>query len=219
MRTKPARVAASIGVTLVVAAAASGAVGAVAWRLQASGLPQPRHANLVAARATAWLLQYRLVESSFRVGRGPLLHGSCLQGWFPTRFGVLRGTVLRLDDGTSILAIRTHRVDVEGARRPLSPRSILVELELAGCPRIIGPRLGELAQNRPGLRLHRATVDGEAALALRVPTRLSRIVVYLQPGTYRPTALSVRSGPLRGHSRIRLTRLTPARWRELVAGL
>jgi hypothetical protein len=218
MRRDYIRAVRSLGVTLVVAATIGGGVLAAAWSLQAAALPVPERADFVAARAAGWFLQYRLVESAFRVGTGPLIHGSCLQGWFPTRAGPQRGTVLRLDNGTSIVAVRPHHVDVVGAARPLSARRVLVDLELAGCPRIVGPRIAQQLQNGPRERTERAYAAGRPALALRVPTMVTRIVVYLAPKTIRPVAVAVRSGRLSGYSRIRLTPLTPALWRSLVAG-
>jgi hypothetical protein len=219
MRPDYIRTVRSLSVTLVVAATIGGGVLAAGWSLQAATLPTPERADFVAARAAGWFLQFRLVESTFRVGAGPLIHGSCLQGWFQTRWGVQRGTVLRLDNGTSIIALRPHHVEVVGATHPLSARRVLVELELAGCPRIVGPRIAQHLQSAQRVHTELAYAARRPTIALRVPTELTRIVVYLAPKTLRPVAVSVRSGLLTGSGRIRLTPLTPARLRTLAAGL
>jgi hypothetical protein len=198
--------------TLIVAASICGATLAAAWGLQAAMLPPPEHADLVAAHAVEWLLSYRLVDSTFRIGDETPLHGECLQGWFTAQHGrIVRGTVLRLSNGSSLIAVRPHHLQLTGAARGESVRRSIVQLELAGCSRILGPRIAEAAQDGP-LRIDRS---GGAALGLRIRTTLTRMTLYVDASTYRPVAVRASSGPVSGYGRIRLTRLTPALWHRL----
>ena len=198
-------------VTLLVACAVGLATFAGGWAVQAASLPPPERSDRVAAHAVAWLLRFRLVESSFRIDGGRVVHGRCLDGWFPSRGGGAdRGTLLRLDDGVSIVSVPPHSLDVDGAPGG-EPRGLpLAQLELAGCPRVLAPLLGGLVQSGRRVRVTRAFAAGRPALAVRIPTTRTRIVLYLTPKTDRPIAVSVTTGRDSGRGRLRLTRLTPA---------
>ncbi len=171
---------------------------------------------MVAARAVSWLVDYRLVESTFRIGDGPPVHGRCLQ--FPLRDGgVDRGVILRLDNGISVIELRPQQLWVDGAPGG-EPRGLpITQLELAGCSPILVSQIGRLIQSRSSVRVDRSFAAGRPALALRVPTSLNRIVVYLAPETYRPIAVTVTGHRFSGLARIRMTRLTPGLLRVLEA--
>jgi hypothetical protein len=197
-------------VTLLVACAVGLATFVGGWAVQAASLPPPEKGDRVAARAVAWLLRYRLVESSFRIGRGPVLHGRCLEGWFPSAGGrVDRGTLLRLDDGVSLVAVAPHDLEIDGAPDGEPHGLPLAQLELAGCSRVLAPLLGGLVQSGRSVRVAPAFAAGRAALAVRIPTARTRIVLYLAPKTDRPIAVAVSGERYAGRGRIRLTRLTP----------
>lgn len=200
----------SLSVTLVVCAAVGGASLATAWGLQAAVIPPPTQNARIAATATAWFLRHRLVAATVRVGNGNAVHSECVSGWFRTG----RGTVLRFRNGVGIVAVRPHHVDVVGRRATSGPLTLL-QLLAAGCPRVVGPRIGAAIQSVPHVRIDEAVVDGRRVLALHVPTRLARIVVYLSPLTYRPTAVWAESGELTAFGRLRFEWLTPARLRRI----
>jgi hypothetical protein len=194
-------------VTLAVAAAIGAALFAAGASMQGVALRRPSPASLVAIRAASWLLDHRLVDSVFRIGAGPAVHGRCLQAWF----GGARGAVLHLDDGLVMLAVPPHRLESSGgtaSERSLSP---LVLLELGGCPRVLGRRLETLAQRREGLEL----IDG-ARPALRLALQGTRLTLRLEPKTHRPVGLDVAGRRVRGSSTIRFVRLTPGLKRRLL---
>jgi hypothetical protein len=204
----------SFVVTVAVASAVGFATLAGGWALQAALLPPPERGDVVAARAVSWLVAYRLVESTFRIGDAPPVHGRCLQ--FPLLGGLAgRGLILRLDNGLSVIESGPHELRVEGATRS-EPRGLpITQLELAGCPPVLVSRIAGLVQSHSSVHVERSFVAGRPALALRVPTTLNRIVIYLAPKTYRPIGVSVTSGRFSGLARIRLTRLTPVLLRVL----
>lgn len=188
------------------------AVGALvaAWSVEAAGLPAPEHADLVGARTTGWLMRYRYAESTIHIRHLPTLRGRCLQGWFPGPYGrERRGTLLSLSNGETLLAIPSHRVVVDGARRSQPSALSLIELQLAGCPRILGRRLARVVQS--DLRLHalRAFVDGGPAVALRMSRSHPRLTLYVRPLTDEIVGVSATGRRYSGRSAVRLTRLTP----------
>jgi hypothetical protein len=201
--------AASIVVALSICGAALGA----GWAIPAGVLPPPARAERVAADAAAWLLRYRVVESSLRV-EGRRVSGLCLRGWFASRDGVLaRGVLLVLGDGTRIL-------NNGGAERMTSPprvrpwRSPTLLLELAGCPGAVGKRLAGDAVDGT-VTAARAFAAGQPALALHLPTQRhhvrgilvrDRLTVYVSARRYRPLAVVDSLGDLSGSSRIRVVR-------------
>jgi hypothetical protein len=206
------------GVLVTVAVACLVACGAAVtgWGLQAAVLPPPTKAARVTARAVSWLLRYRLVDSRFRIGDGPPVRGECLQAWIPAphHAGEDRGTVLALDTGRT-LVVSPEGVRLLGPRRPEPKTLPLVQLDLGGCPRMLAPRLAAILQTKH-IHVERAFAAGYPALAIRVQTKRTRLVVYVTPRTFKPFAVAVDSRRYRAHSRIRLTRLTPARLERLM---
>ena len=205
-------------VTCGTACAVVGSVLGLAWGAQAAGLEKPTPGERVAARSVAWLLRYRLVESALRVNGGRPVHGSCLQGWIGKRGHLRRGTVLALDNGLTLVHTQAS-IRVLGATTREPGTLPLVQLELGGCSRVLAPRSGAALQSGRPLRLLNRRVDGRPALAFTVHEGRTRMTVFVQRRTYRPLAVEARSSRFHGHSRIRLTRLTPRKLRTILAGL
>jgi hypothetical protein len=198
-------------VTLFAAAAVGAAVLGVGWTVQAAALPAPERAELVVARTALWLSRYRFVESAFAVGGNPAVHAQCLDGWFrAARSGSERGTELRFGKSARIVALEGRPLEVLGMARRERPRLAVVQLELAGCPRLLTHAVSADLQSPHGVRLERATVADRPAIGFDVPLKRGGMEVYVTPRTYRPIALSLTAGRFAGRSRIRLTHLTPA---------
>jgi hypothetical protein len=201
--------AASVIVALSICGVALGA----GWVIQTGVLPPPARAERVAANAAAWLLRYRVVESSLRV-EGRRVSGLCLRGWFDSRDGLLaRGVLLVLGDGTRIL-------DNGGAERMSNPPGVkpwhspTLLLVLAGCPGIVGKRLASDAVDGT-VTESRAFAAGRPALALHVPPERDhvrgkhvrdRLTVYVSARGYRPLAVVASLGDLSGSARVRVVR-------------
>lgn len=203
--------------TVAVALAVAGGFLAAGWSVQAAGLPPAAHADRVAADTAAWFLRYRLVRSTFRLD-GRRESGLCLRGWFPRRDGLLaRGTLLQLGSGLRIVD-NGGPLRLSGAAGPERTGVPLLQLELAGCPAILGPRIAAAAQAGVHLRFERAFAAGGPALALRLPPQNhDRLTVDVRPGSYRPLAIAVARGNRHGVARVRLVRLAPALLDRLTA--
>ena len=196
--------------TLLTAAAVAAAVLGVGWTLQAAALPAPERADLVVARAAAWVSRYRFVESAFAIRGGPASRAQCLQGWFSTGGRrSQRGAKLHFGRHATVLALEGRTLEVLGVANGERLRLAVVQLELAGCPRLLSHTIATALQSS-GVRIERATVGDRPAIAFGVALRRGRLEVYVTPRTYRPIALSLTEGRFSGHSRIRLTHLTPA---------
>jgi hypothetical protein len=204
-------------VTLAVACTVAAAIGGVAWEVQAAALPTSTRAERVAAQAVSWFLRYRLVESRFRIGGGGPVRSSCLQGALPAHAATAdRGTVLELSTGRTIVDTR-HALYVLGAPAGEPTALALFQLELAGCSRIVGAQLASLLQRGGRIRAEHSFVAGYPALALRMSRGNTRLTVYVTPRTFKPFALDVRSAHFSGSARIRLTVLTSAEKRRILA--
>jgi hypothetical protein len=144
-----------------------------------------------------------------RIGDGPVVRGACLQGWFPAHGGrgrIDRGTFLDLSDGITLVSVLSDGLDVDGRHEA---RGLpLAQLELAGCSRVLAPRLAAALQSGAPFRISRATASGRPAIELHIPTRRTSIDLYVAPKTYRPLAVSVTSAHYDGRSTLRLVRLT-----------
>jgi hypothetical protein len=187
-------------VTLGVAGALVAAVLGAGVLVQKAALPSPAPATLAAVRAATWLQRYRLVESTFSIGGGPVVHGQCLQDWFSAGGRRSRGAALQLDDGFVLLAVQPHTLVSRGgsaAERSLSP---LVLMELGGCPRVLARRLDTLAQQHRGVTL----ANGALTFALKA----TRVTLTLEPRTGKPLALRVVTRATSGFSRIRFATVT-----------
>jgi hypothetical protein len=162
--------------TAVTAALITVTVGAVCFSLQAAGLRQTPHANVVAARAATWLLSYRLVSSVVHV-RDDVVRGSCYHGWL----GDDHGSFLRLSNGGEVQAVEpatliSHRSFTSDALRAL---------ELGGCTHVLGPRLATDAQFDERVGLRRAVFDGRSVLALH----LHELTIFVTPPSDRPVGV------------------------------
>ena len=186
--------------TLGVAGAVVAAVLGVGVLVQRSALLSPSPSTLAALRAATWLQRYRLVDSTFSIGGGPVVHGQCLQDWFQTGGHRSRGAVLQLDDGFVLLAVQPHTLVSRGgsaAERSLSP---LVLMELGGCPHVLARRLDTVAQQHRGATL----ANGALTFALEA----TRVTLTFEPGTGKPLALRVVARGTHGVSHIRFATVT-----------
>ena len=204
-------------VTLFVLLAVGGATLAAGWSVEAAGLPPAAHADRIAADAAAWFLRHRLASSSFKL-QGRWEHGLCLRGWFTRPDGTrTHGTLLRTREGLRILG-DGGPLKIGGVARPERPGLPLLQLELAGCPAILGPRIAAAAQTAAHLHVARAFAAGGPALALRLPPQhRDRLTLYVRPQTFRPLMVTASVGGVAGVARIRLLRLTPRQLRLLTA--
>ena len=206
--------------TIAVACAVAAGATTAGWGLQAAILPPPAQSARVAANAVSWLLRSGLVESAYRIGSGPVVHGDCLQGWPSARprRSSSQAAILVLDTGGTLVYLRPGlRVFGAGGDEP-SPLP-LVQLELGGCVNVVAPRIAQVIQTTH-VRVERSFAAGHPALAILVPTRLTRLTVYVTPRTFKPFAIGVGSPRYSGLSRIWLIRAAashPARSREIVA--
>jgi hypothetical protein len=197
--------------TLAVACSLAGSVAGVAWGIQVVTLPAPAKNDRIIAATVAWFFRFRLVESDFQIGGGDLVHSSCVQGWLPVLPGreLERATVLALGDGRAVVDAQPP-LRVIGVRRYEPDTLPLVQLELGGCSRVLGPLLAGLVQNER-IRIRRTVVAGHAALTVRFGTPRTRITLSITPKTFKPFAITVTSHRFSGQARIRLLGLTPNR--------
>jgi hypothetical protein len=183
--------------TAAVAALIAVAVGATGYSLQVAGLRRTPRANLVASHAANWLLHYRFAASTVRLD-GRTMHGLCFQGRIEGRLDhPARGTILVLDNGTSVRAIDPNTVLSQGPRA-LAPFSAL---ELAGCTQVLGNRIAALAQFDNHVRLRQTWILGRPAFALG----FQRLTLLVSAKADRPLGVTLGDAA----SRIRLSRVTP----------
>ena len=175
----------SVGIPLLVALALAAAALGLAWSVEAVVLPPPARGDLAAAAALAVLQHQRGADSTLLLGRGGTLDATCMQGRFPRR-----GTLLRLSNGARVLDYANAHLTTQD----------MTDLELAGCPHVLGARVARLLEN--GARARSATSDG--SLAVRFFTDRSTLTLYLAGRLDVPVGVAI-SGP-RGtlRSRIRL---------------
>jgi hypothetical protein len=198
------------GVTLGVAAALTAAVLGAGFGVQ-KALPTPPPTSQTAIRAATWFERYRLVESTFTLGDGPKVRGTCLQDWFVLGGHRRRGAALRLDSGFVLLAVPPHTLQARGGTVVQSATPPLVLLELAGCPRVLARRLSTLATEHRGLI--------QTGNALSFDLKGTRVTLTLQPRTGLPVSIRVVTSAATGVSQIRFTAVTTQRRRELARGL
>jgi hypothetical protein len=201
--------------SVAVAFVGAAAVAAGGWALQAAALPSPEHADRVAADASAWLHDYRLVVDVFHIDHRRV-KGACLRGWFP---GPGRTTSL-----ASVLSLGSGHVFRFTSGRRVSPGSRERDrqrpgglMALAGCSAKLSSALASAAQSGQVLRIERGYAANQPAIALRVGrTHHERLTLYVSPKTYLPIVAVVDRGGHTATARIYLTRISPAllaRWR------
>jgi len=176
---------------------------AASFALEAAGLPPVAPGNLAAAKAAAWLREYRYATSELELA-GRTARGSCFHGWFGGKLHDDRGTILELGTGTVAVTAR-HRVIASVLPASLRPLDALL---LAGCTKVLGSRLDTLAIDTT-VRVHRMELWRRRVAALAFPG----LTLIVAPTTDEPVGVELAG--LR--SRIRLVRLTPALERRLEA--
>jgi hypothetical protein len=156
---------------------------AAGWAVEASALPRPANADRAAVDGLVVLEQHRVVESSLRVGDGPMLRGDCARGWFPAH-----GTLLTLSDGAHVF---------DGAGHEQISPTANAELELAGCPHVLSNILARLLQS--GVNARAANVwMGRPEIALRIAS----LTLYVTPKHYVPVGVAIHTGSFSGRSRL-----------------
>jgi hypothetical protein len=173
-----------------VALAGAAAVTAGGWALQAAALPPPAHADRVAADASAWLHDYRLVVDIFHVHHRRL-KGACLRGWFPgPKGGKIRASLLSLSS------------------RPGSVPSGL--LPLVGCSGKLSRVLASAAQSGRHLRVERSYAANRPAIALKVDrSHDEHLTLYVSPTTFRPLVAIVEQDGRSATARLYLHPIEP----------
>ncbi|HZT53148.1 MAG TPA: hypothetical protein VE995_02075 [Gaiellaceae bacterium] len=174
--------------SVAIGLAGAAGVTATGWALQAAALPPPAPAARMAADATVWLHEHRLVIDVFHSGHRRT-SAACLRGWFRGRDGTLvRGSLLGLRGGPVFrIAADGRRVEVvRGRRRGRFPARLALA---AGCSGELAPVLARVAQNGGRLRAVRAYAAGRPAVALGLrPAPDERLVLDVSPRTFRPLA-------------------------------
>lgn len=195
--------------SVAVAFAGAAAVILSGWALQAAALPPPTPATRVAADASAWLHDYRLVVDVFHVHHRRF-EGACLRGWFAgPHEPKARASLLSLDSGRLIrIPARRHALLATGNEGRL-PQRILA---LVGCSGQIATVLAAAAQSGDGhLTTERSYAANRPAVALELNgIRSARLTLYVSPRTFRPLVAFVDA---RGHvatARLYLARARPS---------
>lgn len=151
----------------IVAVVVAGAVFAATSGVLAVGLAPPTRGSLAVARAAQTLGRYRYVSSVIYVG-GRRVPAECYHGWFEDHRGsYVRGTLLRLGRRDWVRVLRSQRVRADG-RFAMSPFDAL---ELAGCSRVLAPRLAAYAESH-AIRIRALRGTGDVALRLHELTLL-----------------------------------------------
>lgn len=166
-------------VGLAVAAVALGA----GWSVEASALPSPTTADRMAVDGLVVLQHHLRVTSRLRMGGRSAVHATCTRGWFPRH-----GTLLTLSTGARLFF---------SARDPSVTRTQGAELDLAACPRVLGPAVARLLQDGVRARATRAWL-GRPALALHI----AWVTLYVTPKRFVPLGVRVRRPPFAGTSRL-----------------
>ena len=176
------------------------------WAVQAAALPPPTSAARVAADASAWFHEYRLVVDVFHVDHHRT-SGACLRGWFGHANGhTVRGSLLSLERGPILRTASRRRVVVVSGR---PDRSLPAGLAVAtGCSRALAGALATAAQSGAHLSVSRAYAANRPAIALKVaPTREKRLTLYVEPGTDRPLVAIVAIDGHEAKARLYLSRV------------
>jgi hypothetical protein len=188
--------------------AGAAAVTASGWALQAAALPTPEHADRIAADASAWLHNYRLVVDVFHVDHRRL-KGACLRGWFPNEAGVKTlGSLLSLRAGPVFELSGRRRAVLENG--PGTRNDHVRLLALVGCSGKLARLLGAAAQSGWDLSSERAFAANQPAIELKLDHgRHEHFAIYVSPTTYRPLVAIVRRDHHAATARLYLNRITP----------
>ncbi len=185
---------------LVVACAATLALGTGAFILQAAAIGRPSAQDVLAGRAVRALLHYRTMWSVERIGSRPAVHVVCRQVFAPALFGggrqrrivVARGDGARLSEQRGLVWSSLQMLE------PPALRS--AQFALAGCPRLLGAKLAIRLTARRGLRAFGVRADGVPAYDLRFDVRGTRFDYFASRAGLIPLAVRVRADGLRAFS-------------------
>lgn len=190
--------------SVAVALAGAASVTASGWALQAVALPPPTSATRVAADASAWFHEHRLVVDVFHVDRRRL-EGACLRGWFPRPHRPkARASLLSLGAGPLRVPERRHPWIAAGLRSD-QPGRILA---LIGCSGELAPALASAAQTRDHVTTERGYAANQPAIALEVVHgKQERLTLYVSPRSYRPLVAFVDLEGRKATARLYLARM------------
>lgn len=191
-----------------IAVLATAGVTASGWALQAAALPSPKPAALIAADASVWLHDYRLVVDVFHFDHRRT-KGACLRGWFRHSHGPrVRGSMLSLESGTTVRAWARGRVTI---RRAPADRVLSGRLAVAaGCTGKLEGALVAAAQGGAKLTARRAYAANRPAVALEWSRGRDRHeTLYVAPRTDRPLVAILELAAGNATARLFLARARP----------
>lgn len=191
-----------LSVTVGLAGAAG--VTASGWALQAGALPPPTPAARVAADASAWFHDYRLVVDVFHIDHRKT-KGACLRGWFGHADGRrVRASLLSLDSGRHASGGRRVSVILGSARR-LPPSEVAAA---AGCSGELAPMIAGAAQRGGHVTVSRGYAANRPAIALKLSHGDEmRLTLYVAPRTRRPLVAIVALDGHEATARLYLSRV------------
>jgi hypothetical protein len=184
MRVGLASGATAAGLAAVLAGAAFG--------LQAVALPRPTQGQLIAAKALRWLNRQEAVES-VAVVRGQRVSSVCINA----SVGPLGRNRHRLN-GSLLITGRRRLVETRFASYRLG--STLREQDgplpairaaLAGCPRVLGRRIGRFLNDRAPVGVKQVVRSGAQLLRLSFRLRDTGLFLLVDPRTLAPVAVRI----------------------------
>ncbi len=180
--------------------------------LQAAAFQKPDQGHLHASKALRYVLQYHLVRSTEYIQGEKPLHAICWQTWLPApndrpepRAVPLSYVVI--SNGHRFVDFR-HIVRTAGLG-PLAGR-LLMEYQLAGCPRTIADRLGFRLSKQLPLEAGPGFMHGEPVYVYKFGPPTGLFELFISRKTSLPLAERVVVGSLVGWSRLEPTPLDPA---------
>jgi hypothetical protein len=189
-----------------VALLGAAAVTTSGWALQAAALPPPARADRVAADASVWLHDYRLVVDVFHFHHRRF-NGACLRGWYPGPGGVrTRASLLGFKSGLVLEVSKRHVGRLAGRPEPWLPAQLLA---LVGCSGRLGQILAGAAQNSRKLRAERSYAANQPAVELKLKRNSDkRFELFVSPSTHRPLVCIVELNDLTATARLYPNRVT-----------
>jgi hypothetical protein len=195
-------------VSVAVGLAGAAAVTTSGWALQAGALPPPTPAAHVAADATAWLHEHRLVVDVFHVDHRRS-RGACVRGWFGLAHGrKVQGSLLSMEGGSIVRASTGRHMRISIVRgRP--SRFLPARLAaIVGCSGELGAVIDAAAQGGGDLEVARAFAANRPAIALKLADKHRRLTLYLSPRTYQPRVAELTIGGEHVTARLYLASVT-----------
>lgn len=193
--------------SFAVALAGAAGVTASGWAIQAAALPPPTPATRIAADASAWFHEHRLVIDIFHVDHRRA-KGACLRAWFPgPHRRETRGSLLALPSGRILRVPSRRYVWIAAARRDSRQARILA---LIGCSGELAPAIAAAAQAGGRLTAERGYAANRPAVALELEhARRERLTLYVSPRSYQPLVAFVDLHGRKATARLFLARATP----------